>query len=278
MDGSNCFLSIKTFVFCIFVSFQTTANDLNIMKYEYGKRGWDGTKYEKASIYPLSDKYFRHSTSDIENINTKKILNVSLELLLNKKQKIILSTIRLTNHGDKSIFIPEISFSALNMNLLITTDDIMLVYLGGKFDYRGNFERTDWIEVLPGEMISLTQVLNDNYEFLPGKRFYSISSLEYTVVDEKWFTDKHIFNSLISINTSRINDCHIKKGTPYVLKKRWMCTLDIKNKGMSLVDLLEKFGFHNAIDDNAFKIRTNQVFIEIDGNEVSSLYEKNKHR
>jgi hypothetical protein len=57
-----------------------------------------------------------------------------------------------------------------------------------------------------------------------------------------------------------------------------MCTLDIKNKGMSLVDLLEKFGFHNAIDDNAFKIRTNQVFIEIDGNEVSSLYEKNKHR
>jgi hypothetical protein len=47
---------------------------------------------------------------------------------------------------------------------------------------------------------------------------------------------------------------------------------------MSLVDLLEKFGFHNAIDDNAFKIRTNQVFIEIDGNEVSSLYEKNKHR
>lgn len=274
MEDSNYFFSIKIFIFCILVSFQTAANDLIIIKHEYGKRGWDGTKYEKASIYPLSDKYFHYSASDIENISTKKNLNITLDLFIKKKQNSILSTVIFKNHGDKSIFIPEISFSALSMNFLITTGNIMLGYLGGRFDYRGDFERTDWIEVLPGEMISLTQVLNDNYEFLPGKRFYSISSLEYTVVNEKWFTDRSIYNRFISITAPKINDCHIKKNTSYVLEKRWMCILDVKDKNVFPRDLLEKFGFHNVNDDSSFRIRTNQVFVEIDGDKVRSFYER----
>ncbi|MCU6177094.1 hypothetical protein [Citrobacter cronae] len=273
--GYSKYLFIKILILCIIVSFQTEANNLIIMKYEYGKRGWDGTKYEQASIHPLSNKYFRYSTSDFENISTKRKLNITFDLFIKKEKKSILSTIIFKNNGDKSIFIPEISFSALSMNLLITTDNVMLEYLGGQFDYRGDFERTDWIEVLPEEMISLTQVLNDSYEFLPGKLFYSISSLEYTVVNEKWFTDRTIYNSFISIVVPEINDCHIKKNATYVFKKREMCIFDVKKKVMSLRDLLEKFGFHNVNDLNSFKIRTNQVSVEIDGNKVRSFYELN---
>lgn len=275
MINSKCFYSVKIFILCIIVSFQTTANNLNVMKYEYGKRGWDGSKYEKANIHQLSNKYISYSISDLENTNTKRNLHITFDLYIKNKNNSILSIIVLRNHGDKSIFIPEISFSALSMNFLITTNNIILEYLGGRFDYRGDFERTDWTEVPPGEMISLTQALSDNYEFLPGKHFYSISSLEYTVVNEKWFTDRAIYNSFISIFSPEINDCHIKKNAPYVLNKNRICIFDVKKKEMSLRELLEAFGFHNVSDDNSFRIRTNHVFVEIDGDKVKSFYEEN---
>lgn len=274
MDISTFSFATKVLIFCMLVSFQTTANDLIIMKYGYGKRGWNGSKYEKASIYPLSDKYFHYSVSDIKNKHIKKNLNITLELSLQNKKDSILSTVRLKNIGNKSVFIPETSFSALSMNFLITTDNIALEYLGGIFDYRGDFEQVDWIEVMPGKMMSLTQVLNDNYEFLPGKRFYSIGSVEYTIVNEKWFTARSIYNSFISITTPKFNDCQIKTNAIYILKKRQICILDVKRTGVSFDDFLEKFGFHRVGDDNLFRVRTNQIFFEIDGDRLRSFYQK----
>lgn len=269
---------LRVFLILLFVSFQTTANDLIVMKYEYGKRGWDGVKYEKGSIYPLPTYSPRYLIADIENINVKSRINVTLDISIKKKQDSILATVRLENHGDMSIFIPEITFSALSMNFLITTDNIALRYLGGKFDYRGDFCRNDWIELHPGKIISLTQVLNDNYEFLPGKRLYAIGSLEYTVVNEKWFIDGSIYNKLVSITTPKFNDCHIKNNVPHVLKKRWLCMSNVKEKNVTLENLLGNLGFHNfySVDtDNSFNIRTNQIFVEIDGDKISSIYEKN---
>ncbi|EAN4680372.1 transposase, partial [Salmonella enterica] len=166
---------------------------------------------------------------------------------------------------------------ALSMNFIITTDDILLKYLGGRFDYGGDFERDDWIEVHPKKTIFFTQVLNDNYEFLPGKRIYNIGSLEYAVVNEGWFIDKSIYSNLISITKPKADNCHVKEKASYVLKKRLLCMSHLRGKELSLEQILGSFGFHNfyTINGNkSFRIRTDQIVVEIDGDKISSLYEK----
>lgn len=260
-----------------FISLNTTANDLIVMKHEYGRRGWDEKKYEKASAYPLPEQYPRYSVSDAENIKTKRLINVVLDLSITKKRDSILAGVRLKNNSNKHIFIREIEFSALSMNFLITTDNILLKYLGGRFDYGGNFDRHDWIELYPGKMISLTQKLNDNYEFLPGKRLYNIGSLEYSVVNEQWFIERSIFKNLISVISPETNSCNVRENTPLVLKERWLCLPDYGEREVSLEKLLKDLEFYtfDTIDvNNSFRIRTNQVLVEIDAGKISSLYEK----
>ncbi|WP_163351179.1 hypothetical protein [Klebsiella aerogenes] len=195
----NYSLSLRIFVACLLLSLPAKSNDLTVMKYEYGMREWDGHKYDKGIVYSLPTYHTRYIISDIENINIKNNLNVTLDLSIKEEQRVILATVRFKNDGASSLFIPKRSFSSLSRNFLITTDNIMLKYLGGRFDYGGDFERDDWIEVPPKKMASFTQILNENYEFLPGKRLYNIGSLEYTVVNEGWFIDKSIYNKLISI-------------------------------------------------------------------------------
>ncbi|HBA6820089.1 TPA: hypothetical protein J1W43_003791 [Escherichia coli] len=264
-------------VLLFFISLNTTANDLIVMKHEYGRRGWDGEKYEKASIYPLPEQYPRYSVSDAENIKTKRLINVVLDLSITKERDSILAVVRLKNNSNKHIFIREIEFSALSMNFLITTDNILLKYLGGRFDYGGNFDRNDWVELYPGKMISLTQKLNDNYEFLPGKRLYNIGSLEYSVVNEQWFIERSIFKNLISVISPETNSCNVRENTPLVLKERWLCLPDYGEREVSLEKLLKDLEFYtfDTIDvNNSFRIRTNQVLVEIDAGKISSLYEK----
>ncbi len=259
------------------ISFQANANDLTVMKYEYGRRGWDGEKYEAANIYPLPEQYPRYLVSDTDNIKIKRLLNVTLDLSIKKERDSILAVVRLKNNGNKHIFIREIQFSALSMYFLITTDNILLKYLGGRFDYGGDFDRNDWIELYPGRMVSLTQKLNDNYEFPLGKRIYNIGSLEYSVVDEQWFIKRSIFKNLISITTPETNNCNIRENMPLILKESRLCLPNYGERGISLRKLFRDLEFYtfDTIDmNNSFRIRTNQVLVEIDGDKISSLYEK----
>lgn len=190
---------------------KANANDIYVIKYAYGKRGWNGVEYEPANVRPLYSYRQYYSVSDIKSIKTKKLINVDFRLLINKKDNAISSLIIFKNNGDESVFIPELSFSEWKMNFIITTDNMILEYLGGKFNYGGDFEKDDWIEVPTKISIVLTQGLNKNYNFLPGRRIYRINSVEYTIVNNKWFIYNSIYKSFISIVMPKKTTCITKK-------------------------------------------------------------------
>lgn len=55
-------------------------------------------------------------------------------------------------------------------------------------------EKSDWIEISPGEKLSYTVNLNDYYAFLPAKHQYDIGTVEFTLVNSNWFLEQHIYD------------------------------------------------------------------------------------
>lgn len=264
---------LKIILYLIYSPCCLAVDKLTLMKYEYGMRGWDGVRYEKGYIYPLPYKYQYPSLTDEENNENLKKLNLKVNLSIDKKEKSVFGTIIIKNYGKKSVFIPDVSFSENSKNFSIITSNIVIKYLGGLIEYRGNYERDDWLEISPGETVSLTQKLNDKYEFLPGEHFYNISSKEYVVVTEKWFLEKSINDKFSSIITPQNGVCFIRDKPHLVLEMQWLCTSDVTKNSLSVWDFLEIFGLQYSYGNTSYKIRSNEKIIEIDGDHLTSLYD-----
>lgn len=201
--------SLLKIILITLFSFQSMAGDLTIVENGYGKRGWDVTKYENIKVHPLSKYYGHYFTSDFKRLDGSSKFNASVNLSIKKEKKNILAVVSIKNLGGKSFFIREIefpsSFASLKhnentisiscrMSFYITTGNIILDYIGALCDYMGNNDKEDWTEFSPGVERSYTVVLNDSFEFIPGKKYYNIGTTEYNVVNDDWFLERSMYS------------------------------------------------------------------------------------
>ncbi|RJT18785.1 hypothetical protein [Buttiauxella izardii] len=284
----NNLLKISIVSLFFFISFQSIAGDLTVMKYGYGKRGLVGTEYERAEIHLLSEKSYRHSIFDSKKNYSDSQFNTSVGLSIAQKYHDILATVTIKNSGDEIFYIRDVEFplylSSEELNkhgvskslscgaqFFVTTGNIELDYLGSMCDYGGNFDKEDWAEFPPGKEFSYTVIINDDFEFFPGKKYYNIGTTEFSLVNDKWFLERDMYIYMFAIFDMKIYDCYLTDEPTYVYNYSRLCGgYQYKEDGMK--DIFYMVAFDGVNKDNEITIMSNQVSVEIDGSKVKSLF------
>ncbi|SUW65139.1 Uncharacterised protein [Buttiauxella agrestis] len=75
------------------LSFQLVAGDLTVMKYGYGKRGFNGTEYEKAEVHFLTEKHDEYTVFDFKKLYKNKKFNADVGLSIEQKNEDVLATV-----------------------------------------------------------------------------------------------------------------------------------------------------------------------------------------
>lgn len=275
-------------IIILLLSSQSKAGDLTIVEKGYGLRGQGGEKYEDIEFHPLLSGFSRYSTSSFQENGNSKQFNVSINISIIKKNKNVLATVSIKNAGSNTFFIREMEFPSYSlsevhaenaismscgMNFFITTANIMLDYLGARCDYMGNYDKEDWIEFPPGGEHSYTTVLNDNFEFLPGNAYYNIRTTGFNLVNESWFLERSMFSYFFSALDMHSSDCHVIKNSPFVFLERYICDYHYYDEN-DIKHILDRFGYTGANKNNELLIRSNLVSIEIDSNNLTSIFDK----
>jgi hypothetical protein len=250
------------------ISFKLIASDLTVIKYGYGLRGRDSSKYEKIAIHSFDYDPINNSIFSLQNILRNNKFNASVVLSVTQKDSNVIATVNIKNSGSETFYIKYIEPGPL-----ITTGNILLDYLGPLIDYRGDFEKQEWVEFLPGKVLSSTSIVNHDHEFFPSKIYYNLVTEEYILVNDKWFLERGIYSYLFSILDMGIYDCDLNDNPIYVYLERFLCTSHYY-KDNEIQSLFNRLNFDGINKDNMFTIRSNQVNVEIDGSKVKSLYEK----
>jgi len=266
------------------------AGDLTVMKYGYGKRGFNGKEYEKAEVHLLNERFDENTIFDFKKAYKNKKFNADVGLSIAQKNNDILAMVTIKNLGAETFYIRKIEFPRYLLSkktnkhgiaksmlcgsgFFVTTSNILLDYLGSICDYGGNFDKEYWAEFQPGETFSYTVILNDNFEFFPDKKHYEIGTAGYNLVNDEWFVDRDIYNYLFTIIDMEIYDCYLTGETVYAYKYSRLCGgYQYKEEGMKNIFYLVDFdGINN---DNEINIMSNQVSVEIDGRKVNSLFDE----
>jgi len=265
------------------------ANDLVILKHEFGRRGWVDGHYENAEIYPLSKSKVTSSISNYENKEAKSLRKVSLDLSVKQKNNDVLATIKFKNRSDESYFFiknnlpydyltlpsnAKTPISPLFCGLIfnVTTNDVKLFFFGSTCGYPGDLEHDEWLEIPARKGFSFTTRMNDYLYFLPGERAYNIDSSEFFIVTEKWFIEKSINKSLFNILTTYSWGCQLRKNIHSIFHGNERCEPDYISD--ELESFMHRFNFNGKNANYSFKIRTNQVSVVINGDHLHSLYDK----
>ncbi|WP_330985860.1 MULTISPECIES: hypothetical protein [Enterobacterales] len=290
-----CVVNIIFMVSIVF-SVELFASELTLLKYNYGRRELllDST-FKPGYIYPLEERRdgsefvgWYLSTSNSENTRIKKEHFISIDLSIKKEQNNIVAITNIQNSGRDSFFITNTSFPHEDINpdgsktstlfwssVLITTDNIMLKYLGGSPNFGGlSLDRDDWTEIKPNKMLSFVTVLNDNFEFLIDKRRYDIVTSDYWMVKENWFIQRSINDLIFSIlNMDAAKVCPLTRDVFYIYKTERLCGTYFDDYA-GIQSMLNYAGITGENHDNEISIRSEPVTIEIDGSKIKSLYDK----
>jgi len=265
------------------------ANDLVILKHEFGRRGWINGHYENAEIYPLSKPSVTSSISILENKEAKSINKVSLDLSVKVKNNDVLATIKFQNRSDESYFIiknhlpndylilpsdTETPISSIFCGLVfnVTTNDVKLFFFGNTCGYPGDLDHDEWLEIPARKGFSFTIRMNDYIYFLPGEKAYNIESSNFFIVTEKWFIQKSINEKLFNIFTPYSHECQQRNGIHYIYHENEICESDYISD--ELESFMQRFNFNGENESYSFKIRTDEVSVVINGDHLHSLYDK----
>lgn len=264
-------------------------------KYEYGYTFRDELGFnilgEEPKFHPLIDSeeytflYPGYMLNDEENryIQSKKNIFITLSVINNHGAKLDVTT-RLINKGNESYFIHKFFLTLFSLNstdgysascrqdLLIVTNSARLEYIGGNcHGYDESFDSSDWMEIEPGEIYPITIGLDNTlYTFPPGHQVYSIGTLEYPFVDAQWFSHQRIYRAMFNIFKWRY-ECKVGQGEKYFML-RDICS---KNSVAIKDDFYEFMRFYikgdGGISQHEFRIRSEQVYIDVDGSELFSF-------
>lgn len=303
MNNTNFFPEARRsviFVFLLLHCFYALADDyIFVPKYGYGNIDWGRkrTKFNEPEIYPLResnafhrvlsknpeattrDIYPFYSISESENKVAQAAYKIDEVLSVQQNNDDVIAILTFHNKSNQDYFIhkeylpsrypgfSEICGGAFK----IITKNIKLDYLGRYCEFESNYNKDTWLIIKKGENISFKIVLNNAYEFLPGKYTYNIGTLEYSLVTESWFIEKNIYRTMFSIFEKRI-PCPINTGRPLVTEFRWLCPQYSNGNENGLKYFLELKGIDESKNKNYFEIRSNQVSVTINSNSKMSYY------
>lgn len=269
------------------------ANELTKLKYSYGRRELlSDLSYKPGYIYPLESgkypyefigRYF--STSSIENRRLENEHGIFMNMSVKKQHDNIVAVTKISNRGSESYFIRNATFpqhfddgngltSLMQCwsNVIITTDDIMLYFFGSTCDGL-SLDRNEWTEIKPHDVLEVTTVLNESFEFLTDKRRYEIFSSDYWMVKESWFVQRSINELLFPIlNMNAAQTCPVSREVFYIYKEERICESYFDNFS-GIAEVLYRAGINGESNDNEISIRSEPVMIEIDGSKIRSLYD-----
>ncbi|ECF3155634.1 hypothetical protein ACVUCS_004459 [Salmonella enterica subsp. enterica] len=236
--------------------------------------------------YPFPDYgVFQYYTiSENESLYKQNKNKIYLNLSAHQKGRLVVATITLSNKSRKSYFIHRLTlpqtidgdpYWPLCSGVFIPImDNIQLDFFKKATCRFGDWtSKSVWREVLPGEALSFDVTLNDYYIFLPGAHQYNIGTVEFTIVNSEWFSEQHIYKHFLAIVNWDIDSvCLHMDNIIYGLEK-WQVWRDCGYyRGHGLFqDFLERFDYSGG-NDHIFKVRSNQVVVDIDGDSAAPPY------
>lgn len=272
---------IFSFVFCMCHAF--ASEDVVLNRYGYGLRKWNESlnKYDKAMVSDHGGIYYHYNISDSKSKLEQSKRGIYVHLEVRQEGSNVIAEVNFYNRSHHSYFIFKNNIGLSNGDgfyplcddaFMVTTEGIRLDYLGMFCAFDSNQyidEKINWLEIPAGNAYSFTINLNDVYNFLPEKRRYNIGSLEYIIVNNDWFTEQLIYGyygTLFSILDWQYM-CKVNEGGNYI-EKRWLCESDAARDDKSAQSFLRRFDYDGLDRGNYFKIRTNQVVIDVDGDKT----------
>lgn len=296
----NVLTTIKETMLMIFFSYSSCAfssEDVVLLKYRLGYPYSNEGRRDKAIVDPLPgtnltvDGKINHiepyySISDEQSGQQQKRHQLYVHLTVQQKKQTVIATVKFDNQSDHPFYVHKSRLAMQHIGqdslyehaFLIASEGIFSFFIGHRwhFDDETNESKTGWEKIQANGTYSFTVTLNDTYSFLPGKRRYNIGSLEYSVVNEQWFVDSSTYESLFSILDWTYLNCHIPEGIYYMRKINNLCTSNYWNRNQRVRSFLYNLNFLGFDDNNYFEIRTNQVVISLDGDKLTSPYDKKK--
>ncbi|WP_049850057.1 hypothetical protein [Trabulsiella odontotermitis] len=269
------------FVYLMSLHYTQAEQNLIILKYAYGKLQNRSFIMQNPKSYQLQQRndyrinniehtYTLLRINEAESIKNQHVNSIDLHLSVEQSSRDVLAKVNITNNSQKDYYIPlkmvptdEKPAEMCSDMFQITTGNIILDYHGYKCRFDADGSKDSWRLIPSKSSYSYTLPLNHFYFFMPGKRHYHISTLEYTIVDSDWFIELERNTLLLSVfNASDSYSC--KENTYSLVNPESNCA--DASKGDSLEVFLEKFSYFGL--KPGFDIRSHPVSIEIDGDNL----------
>ncbi|EML4683403.1 TPA: hypothetical protein U2L42_002557 [Citrobacter amalonaticus] len=270
----------KNIFFIIFIiSSLTFPNEsCGFIKYGYGR--FSGIDRPFIYILHPDDDNHYFGISLLQSNKSQLQHNLYTHLSVKRKEHKIISVVTFLNKSEKSYFIHRNrltldteggsfhSFSQMcGETFLITTNTIRLDYLGSRCEFDRYYFDNDWVEIPSHRSISFNFIISDVYVFLPGKHRYNFGSLEFYVTDSKWITIKKINRLMFDIFQYKYKAfSQPEHGYLFPLEER-----HYDHEQYDIRELFQSLNLNGGQGNMYFNIRTNQLIIDIDGNEVDNI-------
>ncbi|KFC11588.1 hypothetical protein GTGU_00424 [Trabulsiella guamensis ATCC 49490] len=259
----HTYQSIVICFICLMIPHYGQAEEyLKILRYAYGKSRSINFEKQQPKHYQLQLRndyrinkigytYTLQRISQPESVKNQRVNSINLSLTIEHSSQDILAKINIINNSQKDYYIPlrtsptdELPAQMCGDMFQITSENTILDYHGYKCRFDTDGSKDSWQLIPAKRRYSYTVPLNHFYFFMPGKHHYSISTLEYTVVDDDWFAALERNALLLSI---------LDAPGPFPRQD-------------SLETFLERFSYFGL--KPGFDIRSRTVSIEIDGDNL----------
>lgn len=257
------------------------------IQYGYGKL--NGARY--PFIYLLSGKEnsIRYKTSYYENRKEQDKHGIYAKLSIERVNHQMVATVIFNNISKRNYLVHRNRLSLnndvikVNSNyyhrmcggaFLIVTRNVRLDYIGSRCEFDENIFENDWITVPARQQVSFKFILNDFYVFFPGDNNYNIGSLEYYITNEEWVLVKKIYHSLFDMIEYEYQSCATLYFNKAYLYKGGgdSCESDISKDNVRY--FIANLNLNGGLDEMYFQIRSNQVEVNVDGDEIESIYDE----
>lgn len=291
-------LSFAVFLIGVFFINDVIAiEDVVLITKRFGRLGWDGVVHKSPMILNYNRVSPGYRMSDDESAVEQKRHDLYANLTVRQEGQYVLATVTFKNKSIQPYYIHKSRLPGENgtdfyplcgNTFSIRADDIHLDYIGNRCQFTDNCfgELANWYEISPGEEYQFTVKLNDfyidintntyayGYVFPEGVKRYNIGSLEYSIVNEKWFIEQSMYELIFDILDFKYQYCKGDRAN-HVIEIHDLCSIYYsETPSVFYFERYLKDLNGNNFGDTYFEIRTNQVILNIDGGTLLSPYSK----
>lgn len=158
---------------------------------------------------------------------------------------------------------------ATNICEYIEDDDNDDLYIGRN---NNNDKTSEWIKLPSSKTLSFNVNINNAYSFAPGNHLYIIKSLQYRVVNDKWFSQRSINKSFFFITNFHYPSCQKNNESFYIQKLISLCERDYSAQEKSMENFMHKFFPNGGKNRNYVDITSNVIQIKINGHQIKPYH------